>query len=769
MMKSAQRTSGYVSTLAIAVTLLTFPTAAKAQVQPPVAATADDESTPAQTEGETTGLGEIVVTAQRREESLQRTALAVTAVGGDDLVNSGVVDAAQLTKLVPSLIASQSNGSSTGFYLRGVGSLVGNAINDNPIALNYGQVYIARPAALDGMFYDIQRVEVLKGPQGTLYGRNATGGAINVIPNAPKLDETGADLSFEYGNYSSVRVQAAVNLPLGSNAALRVAGQVVDRDGYMSDGTDDANGQAVRASLLFDPGSAFRVTLVADYFHQGGKGPGSVLTQGPASPTAPNPGDRIAVSDPRSIAALQAGFLGGFYLGGLLSPPATDSFLDSNFWGVSANIEYDFGPATLTVIPAYRNSNPNFLSYAAGYRSRIDETSKQKSVEARLSSNGNGPLKYVLGAYYFDEDQTAFNDFNAGFVSRISFTADLASTSKALFGEISYAVMPGFRLVAGARQTWEDKTQATQFTAQDPTGSITFPIAGDLEFSKFNYKAGFEFDAGPRSLLYANVSTGFKAGGTYAAPLNNAFAPENITAYAIGSKNRFFDNRLQFNVEGFYWDYSDQQVSFVSPVPTSATTTGVALVTVNAGKSRIYGAEAEVQFQPTEQGLFSATLQYLNGKYTDFKFNQASFVGPPRTTCPATFVPSNVVGAAVYAVDCSGKPQINSPKWSLNVSYQHTFTLSADSELTLGARSKIESSRFLSQEYTPEQRQGGYSTTDLFATVAFPDDRLSITGFVNNVEDKTVFAGTLSHFVTGASSNFLRAPRTYGVRLDASF
>jgi len=209
-----------------------------------------------------------------------------------------------------------------------------------------------------------------------------------------------------------------------------------------------------------------------------------------------------------------------------------------------------------------------------------------------------------------------------------------------------------------------------------------------VDFSKFTWKAGVEYDAAAQNLLYANVSTGYKSGGFFIAALDNTFKPENITAYTVGSKNRFFSNRLQLNVEGFYWKYSDQQVNYLGPVRTSATTVGTALATTNAGNSRIYGSEIELLFRPTRATTLGMNLQYLNGKYTDYKIVQASGTGaPPRTTCAVT--PSSAFAlpppGQAYLVDCSGKPQINSPKWSVNLSAEHIFELSDAFELTLGS------------------------------------------------------------------------------------
>lgn len=763
---------------ALPLAAASWSTAATAQTGAPAAtvgeaaapadpASQDAQNTPAANEG----LAEIVVTAQRRSENLQRAAIAVSAVSSEELAKANVADVTGLTRLVPSLVVQPATGTSVGFYLRGVGSLVGNAFTENPIAFNFGQVYIARPAALLGTFYDLERVEVLKGPQGTLYGRNATGGAINVIPRRPQLGKTGLDLSVEVGNYQSIRTQAALNVPLGDTLALRVAGQLATRDGYLSDGYDDENGQAARASLLFRPSSTVSVTLLGDYFHQGGRGPGGVLVPGSLVPNAPDVDDRIGGADPRSIAALRAAFP-NLINPGLVAPPRLDGFVGSEFWGVSADIDIDLGFANLTVIPAYRDSRPDYLTFNGGYYGRVIEKAKQKSLEARLSSPGDGALNYVLGGYYFDEDQRSFNNFIQGLLVNTLFATRLNNRSYAVFGQATYAITPEFRLVGGARHTWEEKENDTTLTQTAFGAGPTSTTSGTAKFRKFTYKAGVEFDAGARNLLYANIATGFKSGGFFIAAVDNTFRPENITAYTIGSKNRFLDNRLQINLEGFYWDYKDQQVNYIGPIRTTPTTIGSGLATANAGKSRIYGVEADLVFQLTPNDLFGANVQWLNGKYTDFTYLAASPTGaPPRTNCGAT--PSTAItlpgNGRAFLIDCSGKPQINTPDWSFNASYEHNFELSATLNLAIGGRTKIESSRFLSPEYLPEERQGRYMMSDLYMTLANPGQRWSLTGFVNNVEDETVYAGTSLRPVIPVVYNILRPPRTYGVRGAISF
>lgn len=735
------------------------------------------------------GITDIVVTAQRREESLQRAAVAVTAVTGADIADAGITELVDLQKLVPALAVAPTGGT-TSFFLRGVGTNSQNSFSENAVAFNFNGVYVARPSAPAGAFYDLARVEVVKGPQGTLYGRNATGGAINVIPRKPDLGKFGGEVRAEYGNYDSKKASAALNLPIGNSAALRVAGQVVDRDGFLTDGYNDEKGEGVRASFLVEPSADWSVLLVGDYFNQHGKGWGSVLLPS-ATLNAPDLNDHVGISSPAALTAIRnlaagvfappfCGGLGGFVTSGCIDLPADTGFLDNKFYGLSATIEGDLGFGKLTLQPAWRKTDINFVTYLPGFRGEITEKAEQFSFEARFASDHDGPLNYVLGGFYFKEDQNALNFFRQGDISTTRFTPNVNTESLAAFGQFTYKVTDALRLVAGGRYTKEAKDQLTATVSGGRPGPVNPPLGapftGALDFEKFTWKAGIEFDAGPSSLVYADVSTGFKSGGFFvAAPPENTFAPETLTAYTVGSKNRFFDNKLQLNVEAFYWDYTNQQITFVGGVRTANNIFAQGSRTENAGKSRIYGFEAEVRFQPSRNDKFDLNLQYLNGKYNSLRTANFSPTGAPVATGCTTLgsrlanpgVPGN--NARFYDIDCSGKPAVNAPKWSLGLGYERGFDLTYSMRLLLGGRTSIESGRFLNPNYRPEERQGSFMMSDAYVTFEGDGGRWTITGFINNIEDEEVIVRSGSRPILDFSVATLAPPRTYGVRMGYNF
>jgi iron complex outermembrane receptor protein len=757
--------------LSVASAALIAATPALAQTVP--AASAGEGADTAQQ-----GIPDIIVTAQRREENLQKAAIAVSAVAGDALLKNSISQATDLTRLVPSLQIAPAS-ALTQIYLRGVGTFGSNAFAEQGVAFNLDGVYLSRPAAPAGLFYDLERIEVLKGPQGTLYGRNATGGAINVITAKPKLGELGGNLNAEYGNYNAIKASGAVNVPIGEHVAFRLAGQYAKHDGYYSDGYDDEDIQAVRGQLRGETGTGLDATLSIDYAHVGGKGSGGTIM-----PLLDGK-NRLGPSDPRVIAE---------YLSRAPTAPVpqftarNDGYQDNKFFGASMTINADLGFAKLTVIPAYRKTDLDFLGYASSFLIDITENSDQMSLETRLS-NKSGPLNWVLGGYYFTEQVTA-NQFFDQASNGTRINSRLNTDSYAFFGQGTWSLTDTFRLTGGVRYTQETKMQTTEAHTLPFVGFVpgVFPLVPiildipsfpktDVTFSKVTWKAGVEFDLGPRSLLYASVATGFKSGALYAAEGVNYSRPETLRAYTIGSKNRFFDNKLQLNVEAFYWDYKDQQITHLGAVQVASTPGGPifgpVFATENAGAATIYGAEAELQFQPTPDDLITANVQYLHARYDSLQYQFYSTTGAAPVVGCATALTSQIGAsptAQIYNVNCSGRPVVNAPTWSINAGYQHTFSLGDSGRVIAGADTRIESSRYLSIDYLALGRQGSYMMSNARLTYETANGRYSLTGFINNLENRLVFSNSLQSPVkSGTIYNQLRPPRTYGVRASVKF
>jgi len=710
------------------------------------------------------GIDEIIVTAQRREESVQRSSVAISVLGGEDLERAGISTAYDLNSQVPGLTVAGGNTAQT--FIRGVGDFGSSALGQSAVAYNLDGVYLADGASVFTHFYDIERVEVLKGPQGTLYGRNASGGAINLITRNPKLGEIGANLLAEVGNYDLIHVSGGLSVPLGDSVAVRGAFNVVDRDGYLADGTNDDVQQAGRLSVLFDGGGPLRVTVKGDYEHRGGRGTGS------------DPFPRASGSE-KFAGAISADAVAQLYAnavvpGFLLLPPGSglppvaggtlleDTFVDHEQWGVMAEIDYELGDGLVaTIIPAYRSSTNDAGSYVPGVPFLVQETSKQTSVEARLAYD-NEWINAVVGGYFMDLDQETASQAYLLAVQTSFGDNDLTSRNFALFGQATFHLTPELRLVAGGRYSWENRTIEG---SRQAVPAAPVPYAGEADFRNFSYRAGLEYDVGPHSMLYATTSRGFKSGGfnTFAptAGQSNVYDPEVLYAYTLGIRNRFWDNRIQFNVEGFYWDYQDGHTTQFGYDPVG----DLQFLTFNAGAAEIYGVEADFAVNIIEGGTFSANVAYLHAEYTDFTYEiPTPRYNPAANGCPAA------VGGSFVTLNCTGFTLPRAPKWSGSINYEQEIALANGGSIVAGGGIKFASSRELSTDYVSVSRDKGYVLGDAFLTYNFPGDTFSLTAFAQNIGNVEYAVGGILHpFAPAILYPNVGAPRTYGLRLTVDY
>jgi iron complex outermembrane recepter protein len=644
----------------------------------------------------------------------------------------------------------------------------------------------------------VDRIEVLKGPQGTLYGRNATGGAINLLPVAPQLGKTSGNLSAAVGNYDTVQVNGAVNVPIGEMMALRAAAFYAKHDGYLSDGADDQDDHGARLSLLVTPSDDLRITVVGDYSRIGGTGGGTVIPAMGAS-------NRYGLNSPQTQAFYQSqpNLIAGRNFG-----PMNSSVLgqDNRQFGISANIEWTNPLGTLTILPAYRNSHNDFVSDAPGFYLAADQRFKQTSIEARLASDGSTRLGYIVGAFYIretGEDEQYVNAQSQATPQTYSTTTQ----SEAVFGDVSYAVTPAFKINLGGRYTHDDKrfngtyqsvtklclgVVRPPFTGRCPaytfipygivpslfyppgagsavpvvnpaqgtltTGSI-LRVNREQSYREFTYKVGASWQVTDQNLLYGNYSTGYKSGGFFFSNDAGTYLPESIKAWSLGSKNRFLDGKLQLNLEYFHYDYENMQISH----PTSDSTGATIFATENVGQAIFQGVELDVQYRPFTNTRLSFDVQYLEAEYKKFLYTApASLV--PTTTCR-----QSIVSAALASVDCSGKRPINSPTWTIGASAEQIMPLSSGDRFVLGGRIHYQSRTATGLEFTPIEYQGAYTLADLYLRFETRDDRFSIEGFVNNVTDETVITNSTIVVFSTFNRSPVKPPRVFGARVGYKF
>lgn len=730
------------------------------------------------------GIAEVVITAERREQSLQRAAVAVTAVTGDQLAKRDINTVDQLTQAVPALQAQQGAGPYAGLIVRGITTTVVNVFGDPSVAVNLDQVYLARTTSVRGMFFDLDRVEVLKGPQGTLYGRNATGGAINIISRKPTF-KFGGDVSAEYGAFNQFVGEGALNVPLASNVAARLAVQIARHDGYFSDGTGDQNQQSARLTLRALPTPELELILRGDYSHEDNRGQGATAYCSSASPApvnsagvlCPATGAFFGPSPWTSIVEISRKLTPAPLL-----PTPDRAFNRGTHWGVAGEANWKLWGGTLTFIPAFRADDINYISAVAGGLIREINHAHQTSFELRYASGEEQPLRYLLGAYYFNgaSSGNAVYDAQNAHVNPAQ-TLGVSDFTYAFFGQLTWAVTDRFRLTGGLRYTYDKKKtnslntiypyfqpQESPLTPPGLPALFSFPTVAAKAWDKVNWKAGFEFDVAAHSLLYANVSTGFKAGGFYFQPIpgaKNSYDPEKVTAYTAGLKNRFLDGRLQLNLEAFDLEYEGQQIAtllFAQLGPAQIPY----FPNQNAGKARIRGGELETQFLLTPNTLLSADVQYMDAVYKRLVYQSAI----PAQVCPSTFVPPP--NGPVFSIDCSGRPELMTPKWTLNLAGEQTIPLQNGARLVLGVNTRHESARQTNLNYLPFTRVNGYWRTNATLTYQDKDGRFSIGAYVNNIEDSAIpeAVGTGLSFPTiPLLTATLKPPRTYGVRVGAHF
>jgi len=731
----------------------------------------------------TAQLGDVVVTAERRSTNVQKTALAITALAGDELARAGVSSAASLVSAVPGL-GVNTNTPLQNVFIRGVGGGVVNNYGDPAVAYNVDGVYVQRPfGGPSGTYFDLNRVEVIKGPQGTLYGRNATVGALNVITNAPVFRNEGS-VSAEVGNYGDLQTSGAANFMLSDTVATRFAFKQNRHDGYTTNGYNDAKSIAGRASILFKPDSTFSLRLTSDIFHDGSRGPQTIFiyqqnnTQKFTDPDNP----WFGTQTPPCAVSIRCPVLPTTFLSANAPPlSGRDSFTDNTVWSVKAELNYDIGGAMITVIPAYINSDINYRYYSGGFVGDADYLSRQYSLESRITSTGEGRLKWVAGLFYYAERQNALSDFYQpqGYV--VIDIPHQKDTSYAAFGQATFSLTGRLRATGGIRYTHEKKSQdgysqianvppptclaagATLVPGPEVPPRCQVPNAGSTRESNVSWKAGVEYDLAERSLLYGNVSTGFKAGGLHIGLAPNTYKPERITAFQLGSKNRFFNNRVQLNLEAFYWRYRDQQVyTFANVQPA-----GFSSYPINAD-GWLRGIEANLVLLPTRNDRFTFDAVYETGKFTRYDSPAATLFVPPVTTI--TIVPA----VSLRNVE---RPAI--PKMNGSATYQHTFALQNGGSVMLDAGTHFETAAWFDLTHRPNSYRGAYAMEDMKLTYNSPDDRWSISAFVNNVTNAAVIYGGTSLTYTKSSAYVppnadawtvsIYPPRTYGVRFNLKF
>src|ERR1044072_6896049 len=497
-------------------------------------------------QSEVGGLQDIVVTAQKRSENMQDVPIAVSAVRGDALAALGVQDATQLKIAVPTLYSANSNGYYTS-NIRGIGSFGYGVLVEAPVSLYIDGVYLASPLSSQCMLNNIESVEVLKGPQGTLFGRNATGGLVHIHTLTPGSNTVGR-FSAEYGNYDILSAAAYLSGPItdqlsaGISANVKTQGDGFGRNVTRGGDTNRLNHAVnLRSKWVWRPGSDTTVTLTGDYADTKGSQPDIVAAPGTLS-----------------------GFVPGKVAPDLGWGSESNLPYRQKTWslGTSLRIEQDLGSVNLTSTTAYRKQRYNlvedldFGSVDVGNLFQI-QNDKQFSQEIQLSSKGSSRLQWTGGLYYFNAKShgdplfIGFQNFAAAGNSDYVYRVGQRAESGAVFGQATYEVLDNTRITLGGRYTKEKKTEpaGTLDIIAPSAPVITIPNPErSVNFSKFTYRISVDHRFSDDVLAYASFNTGFKSGGFNAnSPGAAPYRPEKLKAYEIGLKSELFDRRLRLN------------------------------------------------------------------------------------------------------------------------------------------------------------------------------------------------------------------------------
>jgi iron complex outermembrane receptor protein len=727
--------------------------------------------------------GDIIVTATRNETLLSKTPISLTAVSGDTLRSTGITNPTNLGDQVPSLTISRNNGIQ--ITIRGVTSADGTEKGDPSAAFMIDGVYIARPQAFETSFYDINRVEVLRGPQGTLFGRNSTAGIVNIITNRPNFNRASGAVDVAYGNYNNSQVTAVVNAPLSNSFAIRAAVNSDRRDSFLLNGAnffsqlspfkDNVSGR-LSALWRFNNGEL----LVRGYYSSmGGVTSNQVQTSNFYSGFGTNTVNPVYIANGQTSAALRT--LNAPTADGVPFVAAAPNLTRNNAdYGSDLNFKYNLGPVTLDYIGSYmefKRHEGNFKFISRFAPQKLDGSYEQNNQELRLSGNF-GALKAQVGSYFFHEhgsiDFFAYNQYNSRLGRRLNpgelgyvfgFPQHfVAQTSYAGFGQLVYSITPALRITAGARITHDRKQRkGSTSTCQvdlrcTSVGDVLTVNDADVSYSKTTWKAGIDYDLNDATLLYGSVTTGYKAGGfndgcergtavgCSLAASALYYQPETLTSYEVGVKTRLFDNMLRLNLAAFHYDYNNLQLTQAGPYcPDALGVVQSCSVTRNAARAKVDGVELESTLTPTSADRIDFSVSYLNARYGNFFPNTLLFP----------------------ALNWKGLSLDLSPKLSITAGYTHTFDLGSGGNVEAGVRTKYTSSYVMnSLAIYAFFIQPSFTNTQASLTYNAPDKKWYVQGYINNVENKIVVTTAQAGFFSNVQ---FANPRTFGVRAGVKF
>ncbi len=661
---------------------------------------------------------EVVVTARKIEEDLREIPMSVQALSGDFLDQAGSTRLYELQFAVPGLVVNSTGMAGAGFSLRGIAD---QRVTGLSVAPHLNGIYLGNANLAIARMFDLERIEVLKGPQGTLYGRNATGGSINFITRPPQ-DAFSAEIEGAYGSFETTRVQGHLNLPFQSSA-FRLAFITSDGDGYIRNSVDDRRFAeddywGVRGSLRIDTSDDLRVDIVAQHIRDDGAS-GELWS--------PRPDFLLDPADIR-----------------LTTVTLANPYLISEIDNLNVKLEYDLGFATLRSLTGYARSEVRNLDDCAGMpilqgcvRGTNPTKYDQWSQELQLVFPRTGSVEGLVGAYYSDSDSS--RDFHQLLPLLNSQPLnDYQSTSSepaaAVFGQATVRLAEGWSATGGVRLSWERHRVSTIGTGVQDSPT---PLRGENDSDDVSWRVDLKHEVTDDLMIYASVSTGYKSGGFITTSFRNgepdSFGPENLTAYEIGGKSQWLDRRLTLNAAAFFYDYQDLQVS------RTAVEGGQLIVEVdNAAKAELYGLDAEASFHVSQRLSVSGGVVWLPKREFVEYINE-------------------VTGDTL-----SGDKLVRAPKWTAAGAISYELPVSQSGKLSGRLEYSYRSGYFYTQENDPRFAQGSFGLLNLYLRFEAASESWYVFASGHNLTDEDYF----NHVFLQSSPGY---PDTYEIGVGYRF
>lgn len=739
----------------------------------PVLAHAQATGTTPQAAAADAGDAEIIVTATRQNTALSRVAAAVTAITASDIGPGGIQNIGDLQTVVPNVSIGDQFGVNRTF-IRGVGLNNFDIGGEGAVAFLQNSAILARPAQQLSGFFDLEQIEVLRGPQSILYGRGATAGAINLVTARPKEEFEGY-VRATYGNYDSKILEAAAGGGLAGDGKLliRIAGKYEKRDGYGKNlftgaDVDDRNAYSVRATLVGRLSDDLKATFILDHFHEHDNNYAFHYFGPTVVPESAFPNTLIGG---RTIL--------GYYASIGKKPNLRNIYSDQEATnrrkgvGATGTLEWNRGNIDVTSITAYRTfdrkQRDDLDSSQVNLAGQNNYVEKSRSFSQEFTGNyqGNG-FTLLGGAMYFHENLDGIvnvpttnlgvlfglpaNTFDAGAYRQ---DGSVKIDAVGVYLQAAFDLSSKFKLTAGARYNYEHR-KGVGFFRFDAIG-INIPTDESKGWSSVTPKLLVEYRPADTTMLYASVTKGFKSGVINVGSADPAVNPETVWSYEAGFKQHFGGNRVLLSGAVFYYDYKDLQVSFVNA--------NSIVQTINAATARNYGGELELEARITPTLTINANASYLNAKFKQFcnAYYGSAFPARPGISYPAC-------PGQPGLVDLGGKRLPNAPRFSYGGGFNFDIPV-GDSKISISGDAKWQSKVYFSEFNNRDAEQDSYLIANAGITYHAPGDHWTIAGWVKNLTDKFVIANNIIAAATYAYPRVgsVMPPRTYGATVGFNF